>query len=78
MKSKKIVFKTANDLYDFNKEATQCKTDIRIKTASGEFDFDAKTLLGLFFALNLPYIEVFYEESEKEFDTYLNSLETTK
>lgn len=78
MKSKKIEFKSANDLYDFNREATKCKTDMRIKTASGEFDFDAKTLLGLFFALNLPYIEVFYDENEKEFDTYLNSLEPEK
>jgi hypothetical protein len=78
MKSKKIEFKSANDLYDFNKEATKCKTDMRIKTASGEFDFDAKTLLGLFFALNLPYIEVFYDESEKEFDSYLSGLEPSK
>jgi hypothetical protein len=78
MKSKTIVFKTANDLYDFNKEASKCKTDIRVKTMSGTFDFDAKTLLGLFFALNLPSIEVFYSEEEKEFDEYLNALEATK
>jgi hypothetical protein len=78
MKSKTIEFKTANDLYDFNREASKCKTDIRVKTMSGEFDFDAKTLLGLFFALNLPSIEIFYDESEKEFDEYLNGLETTK
>jgi hypothetical protein len=78
MKSKTIVFKTVNDLYDFNKEASKCKTDIRVKTMSGTFDFDAKTLLGLFFALNLPSIEIFYSEEEKEFDEYLNALEATK
>ena len=78
MKSKTIIFKTANDLYDFNKEASKCKTDVRIKTASGTFDFDAKTLLGLFFALNLPSIDVFYDESETEFDEYLNNLEKDK
>jgi hypothetical protein len=78
MKSKTIVFRTANDLYDFNKEASKCQTDIRVKTMSGTFDFDAKTLLGLFFALNLPSIEVFYSEEEKEFDEYLNGLEATK
>lgn len=75
MKSKTIVFKTANDLYTFNSEATKCKSNIRVKTKSGTFDFDAKTLLGLFFALNLPEIDVFYDENEKEFDEYLNSLE---
>ena len=75
MKSKIIKFRTANDLYDFNREASKCKTDIRVKTMSGTFDFDAKTLLGLFFALNLPSIEVFYDDKEIDFDTYLNSLE---
>ncbi len=78
MKSKTIIFKTANDLYDFNREASKCKTDVRIKTASGTFDFDAKTLLGLFFALNLPSIDVFYNEEEKEFDAFLTDLETAK
>ena len=76
MKSKTIKFETANDLYDFNREASKCKTDIRVKTMSGSFDFDAKTLLGLFFALNLPSIEIFYDESEVVFDTYLNGLGT--
>ena len=64
MKSKTIAFNSANDLYDFNREATKVKTDVRVKTQSGAFEFDAKTLLGLFFSLNLPYIEVFYDESE--------------
>lgn len=75
MKSKTIIFGSANDLYEFNKEAEKCKTDIRVKTMSGTFDFDAKTLLGLFFALNLPSIDVFYDEKEKEFDEYLTTLE---
>jgi hypothetical protein len=75
MKSKTVIFKTVNDLYDFNKEATKCQTDIRVKTMSGTFDFDAKTLLGLFFTLNLPSIEVFYHEEEKEFDEFLTKLE---
>lgn len=75
MKSKTVIFKTANDLYDFNKEATKCKTNIRVKTMSGAFDFDAKTLLGLFFTLSLPSIEVFYDESEKEFDEFLSRME---
>ncbi|SHO52936.1 hypothetical protein [Anaerocolumna xylanovorans] len=78
MKTKTIVFKEANDLYEFNRQAERCKTDIRVKTQSGTFDFDAKTLLGLFFALNLPSIDVYYEESEKEFDEYLSTLEQTE
>jgi hypothetical protein len=76
MKTKTIIFKTANELYEFNRVATKCKTDIRIKTSSGTFDFDAKTLLGLFFAMNLPSIDVFYDESETEFDVFLNQLAT--
>lgn len=72
---RKIVFKTANDLYEFNQEATKCKTDIRIKTNSEAFDFDAKTLLGLFFTLNLSNVEVYYNEEEKEFDEFLGKLE---
>lgn len=75
MKSKTIMFNSANDLYAFNDAATKCKTDIRVKTMSGTFDFDAKTLLGLFFTLSLPSIEVYYDESEKEFDEFLNQLE---
>lgn len=75
MKNKTIAFNTVNDLYDFNREASKCKTDIRVKTMSGTFDFDAKTLLGLFFALNLPSIEVFYQEEEIEFDNYLSGIE---
>ncbi|BCK01777.1 hypothetical protein [Anaerocolumna chitinilytica] len=75
MKTKTIVFQEANDLYEFNRQAERCKTDVRVKTQSGTFDFDAKTLLGLFFALNLPSIDVYYEESETEFDEYLSSLE---
>jgi hypothetical protein len=78
MKSKTVIFKTANDLYAFNKEATKCKTDIRVKTKSGTFDFDAKTLLGLFFTLNLSDVEVFYDEEEKEFDEFLKSMEVTE
>ncbi len=77
MKSKTIVFKSVNDLYSFNKEATKCKTNIRVRTKSGTFDFDAKTLLGLFFALNLPQLDVYYEDSEKEFDEFLNGLEAS-
>lgn len=75
MKTKTIAFKEANDLYEFNRQAERCRTDVRVKTQSGTFEFDAKTLLGLFFALNLPSIDVYYEESEEEFDEYLNSLE---
>ena len=75
MKCQTVIFETANDLYEFNKAATKCKTDVRVKTPSGTFDFDAKTLLGLFFVMNLPYIDVYYDESETEFDEYLSSLE---
>jgi hypothetical protein len=75
MKSRKIVFQSANELYEFNKEATKCDTDIRIKTKSEAFNFDAKTLLGLFFALNLSELEVIYSEEEKEFDEFLKKLE---
>lgn len=75
MKSKRIVFKEATDLYEFNKEATKCSTDIRIKTKSEAFDFDAKTLLGLFFAMNLADVEVYYSEEETEFDEFLKKLE---
>jgi hypothetical protein len=78
MKSKTIVFSTANDLYDFNREASKVTTDIRVKTMSGSFDFDAKTLLGLFFTLNLPSIDVIYDETEKEFDDFLTRLEKTE
>ncbi len=78
MKSKKIVFESANDLYEFNKEATKCKTDIRIQTKSEAFNFDAKTLLGLFFALNLADVVVIYSEEEKEFDEYLKKLEVSE
>jgi hypothetical protein len=75
MASKNVAFSTANDLYNFNKEATKCKTDVRVKTKSGSFNFDAKTLLGLFFVLNLSGVEVLYDEEEREFDQYLTSLE---
>ena len=78
MKNKIIAFNSANDLYDFNREATKVKTDIRIKTMSGTFEFDAKTLLGLFFSLSLPSIEVYYEENEKEFDEFLCTLEKSE
>lgn len=77
MKSKTIVFNTANDLYDFNREASMVSTDIRVKTMSGTFDFDAKTLLGLFFTLNLPSIEVIYDENETVFEEFLVRLEKT-
>lgn len=75
MKSKIVMFNSPNDLYAFNDAATKCKTDIRVKTMSGTFDFDAKTLLGLFFTLSLPSIEVYYDEVEKEFDEFLITLE---
>ncbi len=75
MKSKIIMFNEANDLYEFNKEASKVKTDIRVKTMSGTFDFDAKTLLGLFFTLSLPSIEVIYDESETEFEEFITKLE---
>lgn len=75
MKSQTVIFKTANDLYEFNKAATKCITEVRVKTPSGTFDFDAKTLLGLFFVMNLPYIDVYYDESETEFEEYLSSLD---
>ncbi|SHK38436.1 hypothetical protein SAMN02745136_02367 [Anaerocolumna jejuensis DSM 15929] len=78
MKTKTVVFKSANDLYEFNRQAERCMTDIRVKTPSGTYDFDAKTLLGLFFALSLPSIDVNYDESESEFDEYLTSLERTE
>lgn len=77
MKCKSISFKTADDLYEFNKAASRCKTEVRIRTKSGTFNFDAKTLLGLFFAMNLPSIEVYYDETETELDEYLNKIETT-
>lgn len=75
MKSQTVIFKTANDLYEFNKAAAKCITEVRVKTPSGTFDFDAKTLLGLFFVMNLPYIDVNYDESETEFEEYLSSLD---
>lgn len=75
MKSKRIRFESANDLYDFNKEATKCKTEVRIQTKSEAFNFDAKTLLGLFFAMNLSDLEVIYSEEEREFDEFLKRLE---
>ncbi len=78
MKNKIIAFNSANDLYDFNREATKVKTDIRIKTMSGTFEFDAKTLLGLFFSLSLPSIEVYYDENEKGFDEFLCTLEKSE
>lgn len=75
MKSKRIRFESANDLYDCNKEATKCKTEVRIQTKSEAFNFDAKTLLGLFFAMNLSDLEVIYSEEETEFDEFLKRLE---
>ncbi len=75
MKSKRIVFRSVNDLYRFNKEATKCKTEVRIKTKSGLYEFDAKTILGLFFVLHLTDVEVLYHEEEIEFDNYLNYME---
>lgn len=75
MASKNVSFNTVKDLYNFNKAATKCKTDIRVITKSGEYNFDAKTLLGLFFVLNLSGVEVLYNEKEIEFDEYLSSLE---
>jgi hypothetical protein len=75
MISKNVSFNTVKDVYDFSNAAIKCKTDIRVQTKSGEYNFDAKTLLGLFFVLNLSGVEVLYNEAEKEFEEYLNGLE---
>ncbi|MDF2589098.1 MAG: hypothetical protein K0S41_2939 [Anaerocolumna sp.] len=45
------------------------------KNFKWNFYFDAKTLLGLIFVMNLPYIDVYYDKSETEFEEYLSSLD---